>query len=268
MRSQATRAAHILLRPATTSWFLLALACLPRERELQKSKPTPPPSSHPAPTSTPRLGPASNAPGAAESNIDPELKAPFSDEFERAELGAHWHATGPGWRLEGGRLCVAGAHNHPIWLKQRLPTNARIEFEAVSYSPDGDLKAEFWGDGSSAATQASYTNATSYLTIFGGWRNHFHVLARIDEHAANRPQLEIDPASTDLRHQAVVQGRSYRFRVERADSKTVVWWIDGTEILRYNDELPLMGAGHQHFGFNNWEVRTCFDKLQVIPLGG
>ena len=98
---------------------------------------------------------------------DPKLEGRFKDGFDRGELGSDWNITGSGWILKDGRLCVSGAHNHPAWLRRRLPINARIEFEATSTSPEGDLKAEAWGDGSSAATGAAYRNATSYIVIFG-----------------------------------------------------------------------------------------------------
>jgi hypothetical protein len=123
------------------------------------------------------------APGRAPS---PPLVGTFEDNFERAALGPDWITTSGDWRIEAGRLCAKGAHNHGAWLARALPTNARIEFDAVSNSPDGDIKAEVFGDGASAATGVSYNDATSYLTIFGGWKNSFHVLARIDEHAPDR----------------------------------------------------------------------------------
>src|SRR4029079_7809857 len=85
------------------------------------------------------------------------LKTAFYDPFERAELGPDWNVTTTAWRIEGGRLCGRGAKNHPAWRNRRLPVNARIEFDAISSSSDGDLKAEVWGDGSSAATAISYT---------------------------------------------------------------------------------------------------------------
>ena len=74
------------------------------------------------------------------------------DHFERAQPGSDWNLTGPGWLLKEGRLCVSGARNHPAWLRRRLPTNARIEFDATSASAEGDIKVEAWGDGQSAAT--------------------------------------------------------------------------------------------------------------------
>jgi hypothetical protein len=183
------------------------------------------------------------------------------------EPGPDWVETSAGtWHIEGGRLCGEHAKNHGIWLKRVLPVNARIEFDAVSQSPDGDLKAEYWGDGRSFATALSYTNATSYLTIFGGWHNTFHVLARINEHAADRKEITVDKNSDDPREKPVMAGQLYHFKVERTDGKTVRWWVDGNEMLTYPDVAPLVGAGHDHFGFNDWDVKVCFDNVRVAPL--
>ena len=212
------------------------------------------------------------------------LKTPFEDDFEHGvparpvageggvagglEPSADWVATSAGvWHIENGRLCGEHAHNHGLWLKRTLPVNARIEFDAVSFSPDGDLKAEFWGDGRSYATALSYTNATSYLTIFGGWHNKFHVLARINEHGNDRKEITVvDLNSDDVRERPVVAGQVYRFKVERNDGKSVRWWIDGNEMLTYSDTAPLAGIGHDHFGFNDWDVKVCFDNVRVVPL--
>jgi hypothetical protein len=204
------------------------------------------------------------------------LTAPFEDSFERpgtpasdaaGDPGADWVSTAPGlWHIEKGRLCGEHAHNHGIWLKRVLPLNARIEFDAVSDSVDGDLKAEYWGDGRSFATALSYTNATSYLTIFGGWHNKFHVLARINEHGNDRKEITVDPNSDDPREKPVVAGQGYRFKVERADGKTIRWWVDGNEMLSFPDLTPLAGPGHDHFGFNDWDVKVCFDNVRIVPL--
>src|SRR5262249_34016636 len=96
----------------------------------------------------------------------PLLRREFTDAFERTKLGPDWNVTGANWHIDAGRLCVRGARNHPLWLERRLPKNARVEFDAVSSSPEGDIKVELWGDGASSATSSSYTDATSYLVIF------------------------------------------------------------------------------------------------------
>jgi len=194
------------------------------------------------------------------------ITSTFEDRFDRSSIGEDWYRVGNAWSLRNGKLCAKGARNRGIWLRHRLPTNARIEFEATSDSPDGDIKAEFWGDGSSGATAASYTNATSYLTIFGGWKNSFHVLARIDEHDPNRLELPTNAESTIARERPVTPGQVYRFRVERTNGKTVSWWVDDTLIHALEDPDPLVGDGHEHFGFNNWDVSVCFDNLTITPL--
>ena len=214
------------------------------------------------------------------------LKTPFEDTFEKAgpplgvagaegtpgaaigyEPSEDWIPTAPGiWHVEQGRLCGEHAKNHGIWLKRTLPVNARIEFDAISSSTDGDLKAEYWGDGRSYATALSYTNATSYLTIFGGWHNKYHVLARINEHGTDRKEITVDPSSDDPREKPTVAGQIYHFKVERTDGKTVKWSVDGVDMLSYPDSQPLSGPGHDHFGFNDWDVRVCFDNVKVVPL--
>ncbi|MBI5531523.1 MAG: hypothetical protein HY898_02330 [Deltaproteobacteria bacterium] len=196
----------------------------------------------------------------------PMLTAPFEDKFDRTVLGPDWYPLTSNWEVRDGKLCGKSVRNRGVWLNRTLPVNARIEFEAVSSSPDGDLKAEFWGDGRSGATQASYTNATSYLTIFGGWKNTFHVLARIDEHAPDRLQVPLSADSVEEREKPVVAGRSYGFKVERSDGKTIQWWVDGVLIHRLEDKQPMSGPGHDRFGFNDWEVPVCFDNLRVTPL--
>jgi hypothetical protein len=231
-------------------------------------------------TSRPLEAPATPATPPQSADI---MKTPFEDDFSKTgatgttgdrgdagawiEPGPDWMATQTGiWHIEGGRLCGEHARNHGLWLKRTLPINARIEFDAVAQSTDGDLKAEFWGDGRSFATALSYTNATSYLTIFGGWHNKFHVLARFNEHGNDRKEITVDPNSDDVREKPVNAGQIYHFKVERADGKTVRWWVDGNEMLTFPDSAPLAGPGHDHFGFNDWDVKVCFDNVKVVPL--
>ncbi|MEI9937182.1 MAG: hypothetical protein WDO69_08140 [Pseudomonadota bacterium] len=242
-----------------------AASCVPDERPERSGPSASPratggvPQGAPEPRRAATDGPAHGLPG-------PQIGERFVDSFERADPGPDWNVTGPGWTLREGRLCVSDAHNHPAWLRRRLPPNARIEFDATSASPDGDLKAEAWGDGLSAATGNSYTNATSYLVIFGGWKNSLHVLARLDEHGADRKALHVEPGETDPRAQPVLPDRAYRFKIERSDAKTVRYFVDDIEILSFKDPSPLIGEGHEHFAFNDWEVSACFDNLTITPL--
>jgi hypothetical protein len=215
--------------------------------------------------------PASAPPVPAASNRavrppSPPLVGTFEDKFERASLGPDWVTTSSDWRIESGRLCVKGAHNHGAWLARTLPINCRIEFDAESASPDGDIKTEVFGDGASAASGVTYNDATSYLTIFGGWKNTFHVLARINEHASDRGEIKIAPGSDDERARPVTPGQTYHFKIERTDGKTLSWWIGDLQMFKFADPQPLTGTGHDHFGFNDWEVPVCFDNVKVTPL--
>ena len=91
---------------------------------------------------------------------DPGIGAGFSDDFERERLGDSWNRTGGNWRIRKGQLNVRGAKNRPLWLRRALPRNVRIEFDVRSESPEGDIKVEVYGDGTSYAKQDSY-RATS-----------------------------------------------------------------------------------------------------------
>jgi hypothetical protein len=184
-----------------------------------------------------------------------------------SNLGPAWGQAGTNvWHIDNGRLCASNAHNHGVWLQRTLPVNARIEFDAISDDLDGDIKAEFWGDGRSAATGVSYTNATSYLTLFGAWKNTSHAIARLNEHGNDRKIIKIDKTSDDPREQPVTAGQVYHFKVERTDGKTVRWSVNGLEYLTFPDPQPLAGMGHDHFGFNDWETKVCFDNVKVTPL--
>mgnify|MGYP005862144527 CR=1 FL=1 len=112
----------------------------------------------------------------------------------------------------------------------------------------------------------SYNNATSYLAILGGWKNSLHVLARLDEHGKDRKVIQVDKESDDPREKPVVKGQTYHFKIERADGRTVRWFVDGQEMLSFVDAQPLAGEGHDHFGFNEWEAKVCFDNVKVTPL--
>lgn len=182
-------------------------------------------------------------------------------------LGPNWtQMKTTAWKVENGRLCGQNAKNHGVWLNRTLPVNARIEFDAYALTEDGDLKAEVWGDGRSYATGTSYTNATSYLAILGGWHNTTHALARLNEHGQDRKEIKVDKDSDDPRQRAVGTSQLYQFKIERSDGRTVHFSVNGVEYLSWTDPSPLAGQGHDHFGFNEWEAKVCFDNVKVTPL--
>jgi hypothetical protein len=80
-------------------------------------------------------GPAPTASKAAPPKPPP---GPFADSFERTSLGPDWLPTDPSAvQIEGGSLTLQRAHNHPLWLTRPIPTNAAIEFDCWSDSPEG-----------------------------------------------------------------------------------------------------------------------------------
>lgn len=173
-------------------------------------------------------------------------------------LGDAFYATGEGYHVEHGALSAHGAHNHPLWLRSRLPHDVRIEFDTWSTEARGDIKVEVFGDGHSFDPDGGRYTATGYEVIFGGWYNTKSIIARLDEHGGDLAQ-RTEPK--------VVAGRRYHFRIERKRN-TVSWFVDDmvSAFLRYEDPRPLEYTGHEYFGFNNWETDTWFDNLVITPL--
>jgi hypothetical protein len=177
------------------------------------------------------------------------------EHFERDQLGDLWHNTGGPYQMHGGELHVRGARNKPLWLRRTLPRDVRIELTARSETPDGDIKVEVFGDGTSRAESESYT-ATSYVIIFGGWNNTTNAIARMDEHG---------PDLARGRPMRVEAGRTYRLKIER-QGDTIAYWVDGEKLAELVDPEPLEGRGHDHFAFNNWTSDVYFDDLVITPL--
>jgi hypothetical protein len=196
----------------------------------------------------------------------PPINAQFYDGFERTELGNLYDATGDGYRITAGQVSAKGAHNHPLWLRRRLPRNVRIEFDAWSTEPRGDIKVEVFGDGHSYDPNGGAYTATGYEVIFGGWGNSKSIIARLDEHGKDLAQR------VDVK---VIPNKHYHWKIERQGTK-LTWWIDPTVaqpngqpvpiFLEWNDPTPLEGPGHEYFALNNWETDTWFDNLVITPL--
>ncbi|HOX46862.1 MAG TPA: hypothetical protein PK668_24910 [Myxococcota bacterium] len=172
---------------------------------------------------------------------------PFQDSFERAELGPDWRAE-PGWSVKDGQVYSAGTRNRALWLQAALPRDAVIELTARSESPAGDIKFEAWGDGQN--------HASGYVFIFGGWRNSISAIARLDEHGADRQEVN--------RPNQVRMGQHYRMKVVR-QGEVIRWYVDDKLLLDFYDSAPLHGQGHDRFAFNDWEAQLYFDDLRIRP---
>ncbi len=170
---------------------------------------------------------------------------PFTDDFSRAELGDNWTGD-PGWSIKDGQVFSAGTQNHPLWLKARLPDDVTIELDVRTESPSGDIKFEIFADGRN--------HASGYIFIFGGWKNTISVIARKDEHGADRMELK--------RRDQVKMGQMYHMRVVRK-GKVIKWYVDGKLLLDYYDSDPLRGPGNDRFAFNNWQSPLYFDNLKI-----
>jgi len=187
----------------------------------------------------------------------PPISQEWRTDFETG-LGEVFYATGDGFQVVHGALSAHGAHNHPLWLRKRLPHDVRIELDAWSTEGRGDIKIELFGDGHSYDPDGGRYTATGYEVIFGGWYNSMSIIARLDEHG-NDMVKRSEPK--------VVASRHYHWRIERRRN-VITWFVDDmtSPFLRYDDPRPLEGAGHEYLGFNNWETDTWFDNLVITPL--
>jgi hypothetical protein len=176
----------------------------------------------------------------------------FEDRFDRTAIGLDYFATGMHWRIANGELWAPEAKNNPLWLRMRLPRDVAVEFDARSETGSGDrtgdIKFEIFGNGRD--------HASGYVCIFGGWGNTISVIARLDEHGAERKERK---------DRKVAPGRAYHMRVERRGD-LLRWYVDRELFMEYDDPRPLEGKGHDRFGFSGWAADLFFDNLRIDPL--
>ncbi|AKJ06868.1 hypothetical protein ATI61_105166 [Archangium gephyra] len=216
---------------------------------------------------------------------EPALTAtvPYSQDFsDPSVVERDFFSTGGHWRVVNGQLLSPGVKNNPLWLQAKLPRDVAVEFDVRSQSPEGDIKAELFGDGSD--------HASGYILIHGGWNNSLSIIARLDEHGDPLSSLQqrarqvaernggkgsglvetgVFRQDTHMRVEArpypVEIGRTYHWRIERRGS-LLRWSIDGKPFMEFDDPLPLEGKGHDRFGFSSWEAQLFFDNLKIEPL--
>lgn len=168
----------------------------------------------------------------------------FSDDFERKDVGDSW-SENPRWTIKDGRLHISKDHNKGLWLQKDLPDNARVEFDALSTTREGDLKCEIFA--------AEPRHQAGYILIFGGWDNRINVIARLDEHGEDRKEE---------RERRVVLNKVHKFTIIRR-GRNLAWFIDGKHLMTYDDPAPIKG---RYFGFNDWEAPVSYDNFKVFQL--
>jgi hypothetical protein len=212
------------------------------------------------------------------------VRLPYTQDFsDPGVVERDFFSTGGYWRVVGGQLLSPGVKNNPLWLQAALPRDVAVEFDVRSESPEGDIKVELFGDGSD--------HASGYVFIHGGWSNTLSIIARLDEHGLPLEALQrrartvaeqrgapgqaglvetgVFQADTHMRVEArpypVKTGQTYHWRIERRGS-LLRWSIDGKPFMEFDDPLPLVGKGHDRFGFSSWEAQLFFDNLKIEPL--
>jgi hypothetical protein len=175
-------------------------------------------------------------------------KLPFEDDFDRAEIGPNWLVTGGQWKIDAGSLYTTGANNAPLFLNLDLPADLALEVDVFSESSIVDSKIELMTDG--------LHHQSGYIFILGGWSNQLSVIARLDEHGADRR----------VRQPTGVVGKHwYRWRIEKKSGQ-LFWFIDGVAYMEFSDPSPLDGPGHNRLAFSNWQNQIRYDNLEIWPL--
>jgi hypothetical protein len=197
----------------------------------------------------------------------PAITEPFSDDFERGEVGASWLDTSGHAQVHGGQLVIQEGRNHPIWLRKRLPGDVVVEADMMSRSPDGDLKLELFGDGESFDPDEGTYNPTGYVFAFGGWKNSLSIIGKLGEHEdgvkVSRPHRGPPSEAAGL-DGGVLPGRTYHFTITRKGGQ-IDWKIDGQPFLSWNDPEPLTGEKHEYLAVTNWQAEVHVDKLTIRP---
>lgn len=256
MRTPASTLGFLLLFPIAA--FSAGAGC---HAEPDDALPAPP-----RPAAPPKKAPAQPLEPCTAKD-DPPLGGAFTDSFDRTELGADWRSTSYGaYFLKNGRLCIAKPRNHPLWLKRKLPTNVKVEFDATPLTINADVKAELFGDGCAFDVEGRDYTATAYVAVLGAHNNSEHWLARMYEHGTDAKKTPLVAGAPSIASSKLTVNTTYHVELSRADGKTLVFRVDGTEVHQMVDPQPLEGAGHDHFGFNGWDAPSCFDKLAITPL--
>jgi len=144
---------------------------------------------------------------ACAARVPVTTSVPFSDTFERADLGPNWKFGGGEWNISAGALHSSGAENAPLWLQAALPRDVTIEFDAWSNSPAVDIKCELFGDGRN--------HQSGYIVILAGWNNSTSIIARLREHGSERTPEQTSRLIADVKADACALKKANKELQER-----------------------------------------------------
>lgn len=183
--------------------------------------------------------------GGCKKKVETVGSLPFSDDFERAELGPNWYPSGGHWIIDKGAAFSHGANNAPCFLKVSLPADVVVEVDIKSETKAVDSKIELMTDGR--------THQSGYIFILGGWDNKLSVIARLDEHGTDRKVK---------RPTGVKGGEMHRWRIEKKGG-AIKWFMDGQLYMTYDDPNPVDGPGHDRLALSNWQNEIRWDNLKI-----
>jgi hypothetical protein len=168
----------------------------------------------------------------------------FEDNFERAELGDDWWATGL-TRIENGELVIGRegdlGSSHAV-CRRDFPGAIRLEYDAMAPTDAPcDLSAVLNGD------QSGYSSG-----FFFGFGSQNNTTGRLI--LKNQSTIEYPATITPGRwHHVVCERDGARFR----------HIIDGETVLEYTHEGPLPGPLYPRIGLLVWHLGR-FDNVRVF----
>ena len=117
------------------------------------------------------LAPPASRAHRVQSGYPPPVTGEWKDTFDRDDIGGDYYKSGGGYDLTNGSLSARGAHNHPLWLRKRLPRDIGL------ISTAGPTRSEATSRSSCSVTvnpsflDGGQYKATGYELVFGGWFN-------------------------------------------------------------------------------------------------
>ena len=169
-------------------------------------------------------------------------KVAWTDDFERAELGADWKILNGSWSVKEGQLVTAGG---AILSARKFPGMQRVEFQAtVTPNPGMSDLSPFIQCGPGG-------HSSGYLLQFGGNNNTQNSIQRKGSVLAKNSDVLIEA------------GKVYNV-VAEFDGSTVRLKVDGRTVIQHADPQPLVGPANEQFGLYVHAGTVKIDQIKVF----